>query len=132
MKHANLILLRALIFVQLFVFLWFIFAPDLLPDSIKWAEKTEDKTHYFYVDLVVIFLTYFQAACCAATWWPNRLAAYGYAASVVLIGVVSAFGGAASISSVDAIFGYLQALATGATLVMLYLFGFFAKSQDKE
>lgn len=120
--------LRVLISLYVFVFLWFMFFPDTLPDSIKWAERMEDRGYYAWLDSVIIYLSYVQVLSCVALWRPNRLAAYAYLATVLLIGVFGSVSATVSLSAIDSMMSYLQALATGATLLWLYVFNFFIKT----
>lgn len=126
-KQLPIGILRVLISLYLFVFLWFMFVPDTLPDSIKWAERIEDRDYYVWLDSVIIYISYVQVLSCVALWRPNRLAAYAYLITVFLIGVLGSFSATVSLSAIDSMMSYLQALATGATLLWLYVFDFFIK-----
>lgn len=121
-QYPRTSVLKFLIVLYISVALWFMFAPDTLADGIKWAERMEDKSYYVLLDNLIIYIYYIQMIACVALWRPNKLAAYFYLFTVIAIGVLGAFGGAAALSAIDSMMSYLQTLAIGATLLWLYIY----------
>jgi hypothetical protein len=118
-------LLRATIAIQVLVAAWFVFSPDLLPDLIKRAEMENDSQLYATLDSIIVPLVHIQTLLCIALWWPTRLASWGYLAVAAGIVVLGSFAGPAILSAIDSLFGYIQVLASGATLCILYIHRFF-------
>lgn len=125
MPNRSLRLLRSLLCLQLGVFLWFIFSPDGLPEILKSAERQISQGNSDIVDLCLIGTNYLQAFVCLLLFFPQRFSAFFYLILVGVTSVLGLFSGPAMLSSLDAFFGYLQALSTGAVLVLLWLYEIF-------
>ena len=121
-------LLRVLVALQLLVAAWFALSPDLLPETIKAAERLADTKVYALIDSIIVPLVYLQSALCLALWWPARWSAFGYLLVSLTIAVLGAFSGAAVLSAIDAFLSYLQCLASGAMLGALWIYGYFSLS----
>lgn len=111
---------RAMIIIQSLVTAWFYFSPDLVPEVLRQAELANDRPLYEMLDLIVIYLVYFQAAFCLALWWPTWTISWLYLLTTGLIILLGSFSGPALFSAIDGLFGSLQALATGAMLGILF------------
>jgi hypothetical protein len=129
MPPNALLLLRITIAIQVIVAAWFTFSPDLLPDLIREAEMQNDQPLYEALDNIIVPLVHVQTILCIALWWPTRIAGWGYALATAAIAVLASFAGPAILSAIDAFLGYIQVLASGAMLCLLYLHKLFAISQ---
>ena len=125
MPSETLKLLRITIVIQLLVAAWFIFSPDVLPNVIKEAEMQNDQPIYETLDNIIVPLAHLQTLLCLLLWWPNKLTSWSYAIVIVAITGLGAFAGPSILSAIDSILGYIQVLATGGSLCLLYLHKFF-------
>lgn len=121
---------RFLVCVQVFVFIWFVFSPDLLPSLLKDAEAFVDKEAYAFVDNILLTLSFLQVFLCLTLWWPKKSVCLVYLIVTVLMAGLGLFSGPAVMSSIDAFVGYFQVMASGAMLAVLWVFGYFSFSTD--
>ena len=126
MPSETLKLLRITIAIQLLVAAWFIFSPDVLPNIIKEAQMQNDQPIYETLDSIIVPLAHLQTLLCFLLWWPNKFTCWAFAIVLAAITGLGAFAGPSILSAIDGIFGYMQALATGGTLCLLYLHNFFS------
>lgn len=131
MTNKSLSLLRILIVAQFVVTIWFVLSPDLLPEPIKQAERFNDQGSYAILDSLIVPLTYLQALLCLLIWKPTRIASYSYLVVTALIAGLGAFSGPAILSAIDALLGYLQVLASGGMLGVLWLSGYLSMQKAK-
>ncbi|MDR1889529.1 MAG: hypothetical protein LBQ81_09180 [Zoogloeaceae bacterium] len=125
MPLDTLKLLRISITIQVVVATWFIFSPDTVPDVIRRAEMENDRQLYAILDSIIVPLAHIHTLLCIALWWPTKLASWSYLAVAAAIAVLSSFAGPAIISAIDSLVSYIQVLASGATLCILYTHRFF-------
>ena len=121
---------RITLSVQLFVAAWFSFAPNLLPASFVAVEMQNDRPLYETLDNIIVPLVYVQTFLCIALWWPTRVASWAYLFVTSAIAVLGSFAGPSMLSAIDGTLGYLQVVASGAMLCVLYLGGFFTASRS--
>lgn len=131
MPPYSLLLLRITVAIQVLVAAWFTFSPDLLPDLIREAEMQNDEPLYEALDNIIVPLVHIQTILCIALWWPTRIASWGYVLATAAIAVLGSFAGPAILSAIDAFLGYIQVLASGAMLCLLYLSKFFSISSAR-
>ena len=118
--------LRITVATQLLVAAWFIFSPDVLPDLIRNAEMQNDSPLYATLDRIIVPLAHFQTLLCIMLWWPTRLASWIYVLVTIAVAVLGSFAGPAILSAIDSLLGYIQVLASGAMLCILYIHRFFS------
>lgn len=126
-----LIFLRFMIAIQVFVAAWFLFSPDILPNLIKEAEMQNDQPLYETLDNIIVPLVHVQTLLCIALWWPTKMAGWIYAIVTIAIAALGSFAGPAILSAIDGLFGYIQVLASGAMLGVLYLNKLFSLSSSE-
>ena len=122
----NLKFLRFMIAIQVFVAAWFLFSPDILPSLIKEAEMQNDQPLYETLDNIIVPLAHVQTLLCLALWWPTKLVSWAYLLDTIAIAALGLFAGPAILSAIDGLFGYVQVLASGALLSVLFLNRLFA------
>ena len=79
-----------------------------------------DRQLYATLDSIIVPLVYIQTLLCMALWWPTKLASWSYLAVVAAVAVLGPFAGPAILSAIDSLFGYIQVLASGAMICILY------------
>jgi hypothetical protein len=126
MTSDALKILRVAIVIQLFIAAWFVFSPDILPELIKQAEMQNDQPIYATLDTIIVPLAHLQTLLCALLWWPKKFTSWAYLAVIVTINVLGAFAGPSILSAIDSVFNYVQVLASGTLLGILYLYKFFS------
>lgn len=115
-----------MIAIQVFVAAWFLFSPDILPSLIKEAEMQNDQPLYETLDNIIVPLAHVQTLLCLALWWPTKLVSWAYLLDTIAIAALGLFAGPAILSAIDNLFGYVQVLASGALLSVLFLNRLFA------
>jgi hypothetical protein len=125
MPLDTLKLLRITIAIQVLVAVWFIFSPDLLPNLIRKAEIQNDRPLYAALDSIIVPLAHIQTLLCITLWWPTKLASWGYVVVAAAVAVLGSFAGPALLSAIDGLFDYIQVLASGGMLCILYMHRFF-------
>ena len=132
--HRNYtVAIRATAALQVVASLWFVFAPDLLPEALMHAEMQNDQPLYENLDAIIVPLVHIQTLLCVALLWPTRVASWAYVGTTVSIAVLGSFAGPAMLSAIDAVVGYVQVVASGAMLCALYFAGYFGfRVQEKE
>jgi hypothetical protein len=121
-----LTMLRVTVVLQILASLWFLFVPDTLPSIIREAEMANDRPLYQVIDSAIVPIIYVQAILCLLLWWPRKFTALAYLGCVLLILVLGMFAGPAIVSDIDGVIGGVQALASGAMIMLLYQAGLFS------
>ena len=119
-------LFRATVFAQLFVAAWFVFSPDLLPAAFREVEMQNDLPLYEALDNIIVPLLHLQTFLCLALWWPTKIASWSFLLVTSVIAILGSFAGPSMLSAIDGTLGYLQVVASGAMLGILYLGRFFS------
>ena len=125
MPTKSIRFVRTLIITQLLVAVWFVLSPDILPEPIKDAERLTDRAIYAQLDTFIVWLVHAQSILCLLLWRPSKVAACAYLLVTTLIACLGAFSGPAILSAVDALLGYVQVLASGGMLGVLWIYGYF-------
>lgn len=125
MPNKSVRFLRTLIIAQLLVAMWFEFSPEMLPATIQEAERLTDREIYAKIDTYIILMAHAQSVFCLLLWRPSRMVAYTYLLTTAVIAVLGVFSGPAILSALDAFFGYVQVLASGGMLGVLWIYGYF-------
>lgn len=125
MPNKSIRFLRTLIIAQLLVAMWFVFSPDVLPAPIKDAERLTDRAIYAQLDVFIVWLAHAQSVLCLLLWRPSRTFAYIYLLVTTVIAGLGVFSGPAILSALDAFLSYVQVLATGGMLGVLWVYGYF-------
>ncbi len=94
-------LFRITLLVQIFVAIWFIFSPDLLPASFVEVEMFNDRPLYETLDNIIVPLVHLQSFLCIALWWPTRTTSWAFLfVTGTIIGLCS-FSGPSMLSAID-------------------------------
>lgn len=125
MPNKSIRFVRTLIITQLLVAVWFVLSPDVLPAPIKDAERLTDRAIYAQLDIFIVWLVHVQSILCLLLWRPSKVAACAYLLVTTLIAGLGVFSGPAILSALDALLGYVQVLASGGMLGVLWIYGYF-------
>ncbi|WP_156919333.1 hypothetical protein [Azovibrio restrictus] len=96
-----------------------------MPATIQEAERLTDGEIFAKIDTYIILMAHAQSVSCLFLWCPSRIVAYTYLLTTTVIAVLGVFSGPAILSALDAFFGYVQVLASGGMLGVLWIYGYF-------
>ena len=91
---------------------------------VEWDGLT-DREIYAQLDAFIVWLAHTQSVLCLLLWRPSRMVVYIYLLVTTVIAGLGVFSGPAILSALDAFLGYVQVLASGGMLGVLWVYGYF-------
>ena len=126
--NKDLFFIRILIAIQLAAAIW-VFIPipyfSAIPEEYRDMERLTDKKIYEYIDLATVYMSYVKFFLCATLAWPRKITCILFFLTSIIIEIISSFDGVAISSEIDALINYVQMLASGIMLGILWVYGFF-------
>ena len=126
--NKDLFFIRILIAIQLAAAIW-VFIPipyfSAIPEEYRDMERLTDKKIYEYIDLATVYMSYVKFVLCATLAWSRKITCILFFLTSIIIEIISSFDGVAISSEIDALINYVQMLASGIMLGILWVYGFF-------
>ena len=128
--HGVRVLLRVLIVVQIALIPLALVVPDTLPPELRQLRDERDAAFFNNYAAFILLAIALLVVSLLGLWWEKRWAAWLYLAATVVGYALQLATGTRISSDLAGLVDSFADAATGATLVALYLGGYFARAPE--